>query len=377
MKRNLVYILLFCLFISCQREEFVTTDTQNNSEQELTQVEIPTPQDNLDPSILNSDWWKEMNPATRQFMSIELSQSDKPITLTEIMKRKEQSWTLSAGKIKICPGYPANPEGDVTLNSQADVDAFGALKCKEIIGALVVVDTLGPDPICDLQPLKGLKEIGSSLTINSNCLTNLNGLEKLKSIGQLGPFGFIGVNGDNIVDIEALAKLSTITGSINIIDCDQLTTVTAAFSKITSIESGKTSAPLTSIYVLNVNDNAILTDLSGFSNLTDIEGGLRIIGNGSLQDLDDFSGLNNIGEDIIIVENTALLNVNELSNINSILDDLFLFDNPSLTQCCGLFNLLCSDAPTCSTDGVGDIIAIFNNGAGCTEVDIVANGPCI
>jgi len=238
------------------------------------------------------------------------------------------------------------------------------------------VDTLGPDPICDLNPLKGLKEIGSSLTINSDCLTNLNGLDKLKSIGELGPFGFIGINGDNITDIEALSKLKTITGSINLINCDALTTVTSAFSKITSIESGKTSAPLTSIYVLNINDNDVLTDLSGFSNLDYIEGGFRIIANGSLQDLDDFSDLNDIGDDIFILENTSLQNVNELSNITTISDDLFVFDNPSLTECCGLYSLLCNDAPSCSVGGVGDIVAIFNNGAGCTETDIIANGSC-
>ena len=318
-----------------------------------------------------------MNPATRQFVSIELSKSESPVTLTEIKKRKKQSWTIAEGKITVCPGYPSNPEGDVTLSSQADVVAFGALKCKEIVGSLVVVDTLGPDPICDLQPLKGLKEIGSSMTINSDCLTNLAGLEKLKSIGQLGPFGFIGINGNNIVNIEALHKLSTVTGSINIINCDQLTSVGSAFSKITSIESGKTSVPITSIYVLNINNNEVLTDLGGFSNLTNIEGGLRILTNASLQDLDDFSGLNNIGDDIIIIENGSLLNVNGLSSISSIQDDLFIFDNPALIQCCGLFNLLCSDAPTCSTNGVGGNIAIFNNGSGCTDIDIVANGPCI
>ena len=240
-----------------------------------------------------------------------------------------------------------------------------------------IVDAFNPDPVCDLQPLKGLKKVGSSMSINSNCLTNLAGLDKLKSIGKLGPFGFIGINGDNIVNIEALNKLSTITGSINILDCDQLTSITSAFSNITTIGSGQTSAPITSVYVLNFNDNALLTDISGFSNLINIEGGLRVLSSGSLQDLDDLSGLNYIGDDIFIVENTSLLNVNELSNISSISDDLFVFDNTALTECCGLYSLLCSDAPTCSTTGVGDNIAIFNNGSGCTDIDIVANGPCI
>lgn len=378
MKRILTLILLVSLFLSCQQEEYSTTNTHISPDQKLAQVDVPSYQDNLDPSILNSEWWQEMSPTSQQLLSMELSHAEKPITFSELQKRKKQSMAIAATRMKVCPGYPvANPEGNVTLNSQADIIAFGALKCKEIVGALEINDMLSPDPICDLQPLKGLKEIGSSMVVNSDCLTNLSGLDKLKSIGQLGPFGFMSVNGDNIVDIGALSKLSTITGSINIIDCDQLTSVTSAFSNITSISSGQTSAPITSIYVLNVNDNALLTDLSGFSNLTNIEGGLRILTNASLLDLDDFSGLNNIGDDIFIFENTSLQNINELSNINSIADDLFVLDNPSLTQCCGLYSLLCSDAPTCSTNGIGDNIVIFNNGAGCTETDIITNGPCI
>lgn len=378
MKKILLFVLLSSLIISCNQEQLKPLDKISSPDDALVKEIIPSFQDNLDPSILNSAWWRELDPMTKQMMSIELSNDSNPMTLKELLSRKKKSIDMLQDKKKACPGFPvANPEGDVTLNSQADVNAFGALKCKEITGALVVVDTFGPDPICDLTPLKGLKEIGSSMTIDSDCLTNLAGLEKLKSIGELGPFGFMGVNGDNIVDIEALSKLSTVTGSINIIDCDQLTSITNAFSKITSIDSSQTSVLLTSLWVLNINDNELLSDLSGFSNITNIDGGLRILTNASLLDLDDFNGLTTIGDDIIVLENVSLQNVNGLSNISSIQDDLFVFDNTALTECCGLFNLLCSDPPACTTSGVGDVVAIFNNGAGCTEVDITSNGPCM
>jgi len=364
--------------VSCQQEEFQTLDKSTPPNIQLINKDFSYFQNNVDQSILNSNWWKELNPVSQQFVGMELSNVKNPITLLELQARKKGSLELAKSKKNGCGGFPiANPEGDVTLNSQADVIAFGALKCKEIVGALVVIDTLGPDPICDLQPLSKLKEIGSSMTINSDCLTNLNGLNKLKPIGKLGPFGFIGINGDNIFDIEALSKLSTITGSINLINCDGLTGFTSAFSLINAVESGQTSAPVTSIYVLNVNDNDLLTDLSGFGNISNIEGGLRILTNASLLDLDDLSGLNTIGDDIFIFENGSLQNINELSNISSINDDLFVFENLALTQCCGLYSLLCSDAPTCSANGVGDNVAIFNNGGGCTDLDIIANGPCI
>ena len=378
MLRNTSLFLLLCLLMACQPEEHITPSHAVVQEQLRTQVELPAYIDDLHPSVLQSDWWKELHPTSQRYIGMELAQHGQAITFAELQDRLTQSWGLSAAKVNICPGYPTNnPAGDVILNSQADINAFGALNCKEIVGVLDIIDTLGSDPICDLNPLRKLKEVGSSLTIDSDCLTSLAGLEKLKSIGKLGPFGFFGVNGDNLTDIEALDKLSTVTGSINIINCDQLVSVTSAFSKITTIESGKSAQPLTSVFVLNIDDNDVLTDLSAFSTLTYIEGSLRILTNAKLQNLDDFSGLNSIGDDIFILENAALNNVNELSNISSLNDDLFVFDNPSLTQCCGLYSLLCSNPPACSSDGVGDGIAIFNNGAGCTEADIVNNGPCL
>ncbi|MDX1478452.1 MAG: hypothetical protein R3301_12150 [Saprospiraceae bacterium] len=326
-------------------------------------------------SIVNSDWWQNLSPVRQELYGIELSRIDDAITWSELEIRFASAKASTAMRAAACPGYPANPAGDVILNTQADVNAFGALKCKEIVGELLIED-LGTDPICDLTPLKGLKKIGSSLTIDAGCLTSLAGLEKLKSVGELGPFGFVGILGANLVDIEALAKLSTVTGSINIIACDQLTSVTCAFSQVTTIESGKTAVPLTSIFVLNISDNPVLTDLSAFSNLTHIEGGLRILFNGAIADLDDFSGLNTIGDRIWLIENTSLQHVNELSNITALAGDLLVYDNPALTQCCGLYNLVCSNPPGCTSPGAAGIVFIDNNGAGCTVTDIITNGAC-
>lgn len=367
-KKSLLFLFV-CLILSCQQEDSITLNPTDLPELQSVQLEKHSYMDDLDQSIVKSTWWQSLHPTSQQFIGLELSNESDPITFTELQNRMQSVRKNNAFKAKVCPGFPANPEGDVTLNSQADVDAFGAMKCKEIVGALNVIDTMGLDPICDLTPLKGIKEVGSSMTINSDCLTDLSGLEKLKSIGELGPFGFVGVNGANLTDIEALRKLSVVTGSVNIIDCDELTSVTEAFSRITTIESGKFANPLTSVFVLNINDNELLRDLSAFSGMEYIEGGLRILSNASILDLDDLSGLNSVGDDIFIVENAALQNVNELSNISTISDDLFVFNNTSLSECCGLYNLL-------SPGGVGGGTAIFNNGAGCTELDILANGPC-
>jgi hypothetical protein len=374
--RYLPFLLLLGL-LSCDRDALAPNVS--------LQADLPTTihqstalEDNLHPSITSSNWWKEMSPAVRQFIGPELSSPTQPVTLRQLESRMQQAAnrSIAKGRPAACGGFPAaNPEGDVTLNSQADVDAFGAMNCKAVAGALEIIDTLGPDPIVDLSPLSKLKSVGSSLTINGDGLTDLSGLKKLKTIGLDGPFGFIGVNGANLTDISDLSNLKTITGSINIINCDALISVSSAFSKLKVIAPGQTPESITSIFTLNINDNSVLTDLSGFSGLTTMDA-LRILSNGALTDLDDLSSLNTVVDDIFIVENTSLQNVNELDNITSLGEDLFVFDNPALSICCGLYGLLCADPPTCTANNVGGNLAIFNNGPGCAEADVIAGSPC-
>lgn len=375
MLRLLSFLLLLAL-LSCQKE--TPQINTPSSPTETKELQLQDDQSSVHPSILASPWWKDQHPVKQTLLAVELSSTKHTVTLQELEERQQEAIHLASEKVAgASPGFPsANAAGDVVLGTQSDVDAFGAQGYKTITGALDIIDNGSADPICDLTPLDKLKEIGSSLTINSPCLSSLDGLNKLKSIGELGPFGFIGITGANITDIEALDKLKTITGSINVIQCDQLVSIQQAFSRVTSVKSGKTTATLTSVFVLNVNNNDVLTDISGFRNLTEIEGGLRILDNLAILNLDDLSGLASIGDDIFVVGNGALQDVNSLSVITSLNDDLFVFDNPSLTQCCGLYNLLCSNPPTCTSSGVGDLVVIFNNGAGCTEADIVAGGNC-
>ncbi len=376
MKTKIVFILLALFFMgSCQKE------TDRYSPPTKSKLSVDLNDWKIDPDIASSDWFQQYPEIVQNSIAMELSGSETATTLEELntlraeSRRRTKTMTLRAS---VCPGFPSpNPEGNVTLNSQADIDAFGALKCKEILGELVIVDTLGPDPICDLTPLSKITSIGSSLTIQSNCLTSLMGLEKLKSIGEWGPFGFIGVAGDNLTDIEALEGLKTITGSINVQSCQNLVQITNAFSKITEIASGKTTAPLTSVFVLNISDNPILTDISGFGNINFIEGRIQFTNNGALQDLDDLSSLTDIGNAIYLFGNTALTQVDRLSVVSSLNDFVYVEDNTSLTSCCGLYNVLCNNPPTCDMSGVvSGVVIINNNGTGCTLADIIAGGPC-
>ena len=336
-------------------------------------------------SILQSEWWNGLSQTDKDLYGIELASSKDPITYAQFQeKRNEAIRTIKKNgfRAKVCPGYPEsdpalNPEGHVDLCTQADVDAIGAMNCKEITGRLRIFDTLGVDPICDLTPLRKIKSIGSALNIQAgSCLTSLDGLDKIKTVGLNGPFGFVAVNGPSLTDISALSKISTITGSMNIIGCSSLVSTGSAFSRVSQIASGQTSATLTSQYVLNIDNNAQLTDISSLSGLTTIERGIYISDNQALTDIDALSNVGSALELIIVFNNASLLNVDGLSGISTT-DRLVVIDNPSLNDCCGLYNLLCNDPPTCSVSGVASITAIVGNGVNCTEADIIAGGPCV
>lgn len=373
--RFLPFLLLLALF-SCERDAFQPVAPQQ-SPVETIAPPAKVSSFTIDPSIASSTWWQELSPAVRQFAGPELANQGTPVTLTQLNARFRQA-AITADKKRSagCGGFPTpNPAGDVVLNSQADVNAFGALKCKDILGVLNIIDTLGPDPIVDLTPLNKLKSVGSSLTIDAGSLTSLAGLEKLKTIGLIGPFGFIGVSGGSLTDIEALEGLRTISGSINVISCNQLTGFSSAFSQLVDI--GADSIPgLTSSYVLNISNNAILTEVSGFSGLARM-GSLLVQTNGGLTDLDDLSSLTTINRDIQIFGNTALENVDQLANISAVGRNLIVYDNPVLTSCCGMYGLLCADPPACTSSNVPSFTFIVDNGAGCTEADILAGGPCL
>ena len=77
------------------------------------------------------------------------------------------------------------PEGDIFLNTQADVNQFALLypNCEDIVENLFIgTFSLTPSDIDDLSPLSNIKSIGGNFDINNATLTSLEGLEMLTSV---------------------------------------------------------------------------------------------------------------------------------------------------------------------------------------------------
>ena len=196
-----------------------------------------------------------------------------------------------------CSSNPC-PAGNVTLNSQLDVDTFVALypNCTTIDGDLTISGIF----INSLVGLSNLTTINGSLTITNNTeLANLNGLQNITTIGgllrisnnplitQLPSWNLISVNRITINQNNALSSIASLSG---------ITTLTGD--------------PVLDI-VLSIDQNPSLTSLNGLQNLTNVN-----------------------DKEILIWNNTNLTNISALNNINiNSVSRLRLEFNNSLVAC--------------------------------------------
>jgi hypothetical protein len=314
-------------------------------------------------------------------------------------------------------------EGDITLSSQADVDAFN---CTEITGSLYIS---GAD-ITDLSPLQNLTKVGRLFITENTNLATVDGLSGLREITLMSGFPYaIGISGNpSLKNLDGLGSLTmdsigpiAITYNASLETINGFSSVTAAFglfsiSNNASLKSINGFQNLTSVrnfgfepFVmidnnpslisingfssleeisgnggnLQISNNNALTSINGFSSLTVIAGGGRGTGlfienNASLTNIDGFSSLSvlayGIAGAITIRNNVMLTNVDPLSNIKVLLGNfrLTVTHNTSLTNCAALFPIMESYGLQYVTE---DNFRIFENGSGCTLQDIIANGP--
>ena|SRR5688572_12397924 len=104
-------------------------------------------------------------------------------------------------------GFSQCPTGFISLNSQADINNFPVLypSCTTVNGSLSINDAASND-IVDLSPLSNLTSIIGSLTImDTDILTSLTGLDNLTSTGSLNLTSNSGLS-----DISALSNVTSL-----------------------------------------------------------------------------------------------------------------------------------------------------------------------
>ncbi len=285
----------------------------------------------------------------------------------------------------ICPG-------DITLSSQADVNAWPG--CTIVEGNLVI----SGNDITDLSPLATLQKVRTLFHLDNNAnLTNLTGLENLDSVGVLfvtgnaqlpNLNGLEGLNQQEIVSIiiENNPNLLTVnnlnnftrSGFLSINDNNALQSVTGlsnlnTMDGLINIENNPALVDISgfsSLAVVNSNlqliNNDGLSTINGFGNLTNIQDILVISSNDQLQNLNGFSNLTNLN-DIVVAQNQSLEHLDVFSSIISISGGLNIVNNPMLSDCCGVFPML-------NGNGVAGNIFIEGNPMFCaSETEILNN----
>lgn len=315
-------------------------------------------------------------------------------------------------------------EGDFTLSSQAEVDAFN---CTEITGTLWI----SGEDITDLSPLQNLTKVGILIITECPNLINVDGLSGLREITRKDGMPYVlGISGnaklknidglDNLTattmgsmsisnnpaleSINALSSVQTVFGLFSIANNPSLKSING-FRNITEMRDygfqpyllieGNPSltnvdgfSSLTSIRGnganLDIRNNSALTSLEGFSSLEFLSGGGRgtgvfIVNNDAIKNIDGFRTLSGLGYGIAgaveISENDSLENVNGIANLKvDAGPGRFFFTvskNPALTDCSAIYPFLVHYG----LSYIDSNFIVAENGSGCTLEDIIANGP--
>lgn len=163
--------------------------------------------------------------------------------------------------------------------------------------------------------------------------------------------GNLTIDGDNIVDLTGLEDLQSITGGNLTIRNNWKLSGMNALSGLDTVDGD-----------IIIHHNPRLDSIN--LTLTELTGKLQVNNNSGLDHI--AIGVNSIGGSLLVEYNNSLTNLDGLSTVQHVGTNLKITNNPLLTECCGLYDLL-------SSASVGGITTIQDNGANCTEEEILSN----
>jgi hypothetical protein len=276
---------------------------------------------------------------------------------------------LFAALVFLFSSLPAEAQvlnGNITLNTQADVDAFDYTEVKGII----FVNSLFTGSITNLNGLSELTKCNSLLIATNPNLTSIIGLANLQTVGENLVFS----RNNKLTNLDGLSSLTSVggvtSGGLTIENNPLLADVDGLFSLTYAREvTIKDNPSLASIQGLSaflgvgfgdlvIENNDALPHINALSSMDGVfNGNLRIIGNQVLTNIDGLRNIKQVEHDVEIRNNPALTSVG-LSKLEYIvLGSLSINGNASLTSLAGLT----------SFDDVGTLF--INNNAALTDLD--------
>lgn len=234
------------------------------------------------------------------------------------------------------------------------------------------------EALASIQALSGIAAIKDDISIISNpLLSSLAGIEHFTTYGG----DLIISDNASLATLQQLSNVTTIGGELNISEMPLLTNLNGLHN-LTSVGTlyiyqnaaltTLSDLALSSANLVIIEDNDLITDLSGLDGITAVSEFLAIADNDALTSLTGLAGLTDIGS-LIIANNSALTNIQALSQLTS-LTMLQIVTNNALTDLQGLENVTTID---------GQLLILDNNGLtslrgldGLTTVDgIVPDEP--
>lgn len=236
--------------------------------------------------------------------------------------------------------------GDKIISSQEELDLFGTEKYSVIKGDLKISGVNNLEALSDLEAIEGalllgrwdtndhlfnpelaslkgldkLVTINGAFTIHGTLIKNLNGLNNLETVEGL----FDIYNNSNLENIDDVSKLSQV-GHISVVTND----------KLESIDSFKNIKG--SVISVVVSNNAVLLNLEGLENITDVES-IIISENDLLTNLVGLDNLSSVSAEFRIEKNAGLLSLEGVQNLKNVNGDLNIIRNWSLENYCALLN---------------------------------------
>jgi len=299
---------------------------------------------------------------------------------------------------------------NVTLSSQADVDAFDT-SITQVNGDLLIgINGVGISNITDLSNLSSVKSVMGDLSIRqTQNLVNLEGLNNLTSIGDALRI----YQNQSLENIDALSNLEEITNvnrQIDIADNDVLRNLDAlskvknlrnlfirdnpkiesisGLSGLTFVQRGFlisnnnsllsldglhniTTATIFDLDKVEVRGNDMLQSIEALASLIPLNGSIILVDNQSLTSIDGLEAQTSIGGNVTIQNNASLLNLNGLQNLSSVEGEVIIASNASLSDCCAIQGLLEN-----GDVAIGGDVIILNNPSSCSSVDEVVETNC-
>lgn len=280
---------------------------------------------------------------------------------------------------------------NINLNSQMDVDDFPTNYPECVSQGWVYRLTIFSFsmPISDLSPLSSITVVRDELELSNSSLTDFSTWSTLDSIAELS----IRFGNNNLTNLTGLENLSSLNEFESFAPLDDISAISNLKlerfllhnSNITSITGFNSCTEMTDI---NLQDNPLLTsvtgfqaleklntnlilqrnflldDISGFTNLEILGGGINLYDT-KLTDLSDLQSIKalNVGT-YRIQNNNQLIDISELSKLQYT-NSIDINNNDLLSDCCIVRTLQLS--------GIANQIVINTNNTDCGDILEVIN----